>query len=453
MVLGHLQKLLADLPAEADPEELRGALMMLFDHLDFSNQVREPFQKSNPSGLPQAIVDVRGLESLRRAMAAAVRSFKLASEVVSEARALGRATKPLLKRGRPVTLPAFIGEVERSLNSQSLLISNANRDGLRVLEATDVRGLRFRSVFIAGMIEGGFPLRASRDWLYPHEERERLKKYGVILEDISTDTLLKEEHYFYQAACRATDRLYLTRPLTTDDGNETVASYYLEELQRAITPVEITRVQIRSDVDMRDIEHIYTSSELALALVRQDERHRHHANRRALLPKKQIAALLETAKLHGYISPAALRRIDIERERNGERFGRFDGEITNEGLRDMSDQHFGPDHVHIANALSTYGNCAYRFFAGRVLRLEPRSEAALDLQAIDAGKLLHDILRRFFEQQRTQYLPGQDREELRRQLAEVADQVFDEHERLVPPLNRRIWALDGEIRKFILDQV
>src|SRR5207244_5586934 len=105
---------------------------------------------SNPSDLPQAIVDVRGLESLRRAMAAAVRSFKLASEIVSGARLrgpepgspagvgqLGRATKPLLTRGllTPVTLSAFVAEVERSLNSQSLLISNANRDGLRVLEA------------------------------------------------------------------------------------------------------------------------------------------------------------------------------------------------------------------------------------------------------------------------------------------------------------------------------
>jgi ATP-dependent helicase/DNAse subunit B len=455
MVLGHLQKLVADLPAEADPEELRGALMMLFDHLDFSSQVRRPFQKSNPLDLPQAIVDVRGLESLRRAMAAAVRSFKLASEVVAETQPLERVSRALPTRGlpKPVAVSAFIDEVESSLNSQSLLISNAHRDGLRVLEATDVRGLRFRAVFIAGMIEGGFPLRASRDWLYPHEERERLKKYGVILEDISTDTLLKEEHYFYQAACRATDRLYLTRPLITDDGNETVASYYLEELQRAIAPVELTKVQIRSDVDTRDIEHISTSAELALALVRQDERYRHHANRRALMPKKQVAALLASANSRGYISPAALRRVDIERERNGEWFGRFDGQITNEALRAMLVQHFGPDYVHSASALSTYGNCAYRFFAGRVLRLEPRSEAALDLQAIDAGKLLHDILRRFFEQHRKQYLPGQDREELRRQLAEVADQVFDEHEKLVPPLNRRIWEIDCEIRKLILDQV
>src|SRR5947209_17531864 len=77
MILGHLQKLIADLPAEADPEELRGALMMLLDHLDFSNQVRKPFQKTDPSDIPQAIADVHGFESRRRDMSDAVRSVRV----------------------------------------------------------------------------------------------------------------------------------------------------------------------------------------------------------------------------------------------------------------------------------------------------------------------------------------------------------------------------------------
>ena len=51
-------------------------------------------------------------------------------------------------------------------------------------------------------------MSASRDWIYPHEERERLKHYGLTLEDISPNSLLKEEHYFYQTACRALERLY-----------------------------------------------------------------------------------------------------------------------------------------------------------------------------------------------------------------------------------------------------
>ena len=459
MVLRHLQRLITELPEEGEAEELRVAIASLLDRFDFANQVRKPFRRTAISpDLPRAALDIRGLEGVRRAIAAAVRSFKYAGEIVSEARPLGRAslgTEPSLTVGllTQIKLSSFIDEVERCLRSQVLSVGAANRDGLRVLEATDVRGLRFRAIFIAGMVEGGFPLRASRDWLYPHEERERLKKYGVVLEDISTDTLLKEEHYFYQAACRATDRLYLTRPLALSDGNESVASYYLEELGRAMAPAKIATRQIRGDVDTHDVMRASTAAELAVAVIRQDERHKHQASGEDLLPRKEVEQLHSCARAQGILSASASRRVDVERARNGAWFGPFDGEITNADLRAMLSRHFGSDYVHSASGLSVYGNCAYRFFANRVLRLEPRSEAALDLTALDAGKLLHDILRRFFEQHRREYLPSLDARELRRELAETADQVFDEHERLVPPLNPRIWEIDREIRKLILDQV
>jgi ATP-dependent helicase/DNAse subunit B len=88
-----------------------------------------------------------------------------------------------------------------------------------------------------------------------------------------------------------------------------------------------------------------------------------------------------------------------------------------------------------------------------VLKLQPRGEAALDLQAIDAGKLLHDVLRRFFERHRRECLTELNRESLLQELRQLADQVFDEHERVVPPLNKQIWKIDREIRKILLDQV
>jgi len=72
---------------------------------------------------------------------------------------------------------------------------------------------------------------------------------------------------------------------------------------------------------------------------------------------------------------------------------------------------------------------------------------------LDAGKLLHDILRRFFEQHRRQRLSDLDRETLQEELRKLADSVFDEHERVVPPLNKQIWKIDREIRKILLDQV
>jgi ATP-dependent helicase/DNAse subunit B len=458
ILIEHLQQLIAALPEDAAPEDLRLGLMSLLDELEFSKQVRRSFHQSSlAADVPQATLDLRGLESLRRALAAAVRSFQYAGQIVSEGRPAaqpgsGALTSPAAG-STPIALPVFIDEVERCLSSQVLAIGAAARDGLQVLEATDMRGLRFRVVFIAGLIEGGFPLRTSRDWLYPHEERLRLQKHGIYLEDISTDTLLKEEHYFYQAACRTTERLYLSRPLATGSVSETVASYYIEELQRAIGPGEFRIEQIRGDLDTGEVTQSSTAAEFSTFLVRQSQHQPRGIVRQHALSQTQIRQLLTDAEGRGYISDSAVRRVRIEAERNSAWFGPRDGQITHPDLRSMLARHFGPEHIYSASGLSTYGKCSFRFFAARVLRLEPRNEAALDLQAIDAGKLLHDILRRFFEGYRKQYLPDLDRRELRARIARVADEVFAEHERLVPPLNQRIWKIDCEIRKLILDQV
>src|SRR6185436_14187506 len=219
----------------------------------------------------------------------------------------------------------------------------------------------------------------------------------------------------------------------------------LEELRRAIAPAVLEIKQIRGDIDGRDPSSVSSTAELGPVLIRQTE---------AKDAAPGIAGrLLSLARDGGYISPSAVKRIEIEHARHGEWFGPYDGDITNEDLRKMLARHFGPGHVYSASRLSTYGNCAFRFFGNRVLRIEPRSEAALDLQAIDAGKLLHDILRRFFEKHRSDYLPARDPRALRAELAKTADAVFKEHEDKVPPLNERIWKIDCEIRKLILDQV
>jgi ATP-dependent helicase/DNAse subunit B len=442
LVIHRFAELIQAVPRVAKPAELRVELMSLLGRLGFREQIVEPTRMSNDDQeLPQVMLNLSALESIRRAIVAAVKSIEVT------------AAESAASAVQDVRLSVFLQEVRRCLNSQSQLLGAADRSGLRVLEATDVRGLRFRAVFIAGLIEGGFPLRASRDWIYPHEERERLKQYGLTLEDISPATLLKEEHYFYQAACRATERLFLSRPLVLDDDSETVSSYYVDELRRAVAPFKFESEPTRRDYEGGNFDDVSTRSGMSVALVRQDERHRHPIVKEKLLPLPRVTRLLSLARNDRYISDAALRRIEIERERSSAKFGPYDGEITDPHLLDVLKRKFGSEFVHSASGLSVYGNCPYRFFAQRVLRLEPRGEAALDLQAIDAGKLLHDVLRRFFEKHRREPLYKLDRKALRTELAGIADAVFDEHERVVPPLNKQIWKIDREIRKILLDQV
>ncbi len=443
LVLERLAKLIAEATREALPNELRDAVMKLLDQLQFARDVRGSRLGPLPdTELPAVTLDRRGLEGLRRALVSAAKSIEMADRTVSDGDSVSKTR-----------LGTLLEEAMRCVRAQSLTTGHADPDGLRVLEVTDVRGLRFRAVFIAGLTEGSFPARTSLDWIYPHEERERLKQYGLTLEDISPDTLLKEEHYFYQAVCRATERLFLSRPMVLEDGSETVASYYIEELRRAVAPKLIDREVVRDDFDGHSLFDSSRGSELAVLSVRQEERRLHRAQREGNFTSEVIARLMATARERGFLSKTAQRRIAIERERTSRAFGRFDGVISNPGLIASLGEHFGVAHTFSASELSLYGRCAFKFFCEKVLKLEPRGEAALDLTALDAGSLLHEVLRRFFERHRRERLTELDREDLRHEMGEIADAVFDEHERIVPPLNVNVWRIDREMRKLLLVQV
>lgn len=443
LAVGRLAQLITGIPREAKSAgELRNVVMGLLDQLQFADEVAGSRDDLSDRQLPALTLDLRALEGLRRALSAAARS------IVSSEDAVSTDDVPFT-----VTLATLLEETMRCARAQSLMIGSSDPGGLKVLEVTDIRGLRFRALFIAGLVEGGFPLRASRDWIYPHEERERLKQYGLTLEDISPNTLLKEEHYFYQAACRATERLYLSRPAVLEDGSETVASYYIEELARAIGTERVKKETVRRDFDGRTMFESSRQSELATLLIRQEERLRHRAQSRGNYPKALVERLITEAGKSGILSDDARRRVAIERQRGGRGFGKFDGVIGDASLLARIGKRYGAGHVFSASELSLYGRCPFKYFAEKVLKLEPRGEAALDLTALDAGSLLHETLRRFFEMHRGQRLADCDRLELRRELRRIADDVFDAHECAVPPLNPQVWQIDREIRKLLLEQV
>jgi ATP-dependent helicase/DNAse subunit B len=443
LVIERLGQLIAGSPREnKSAAELRNAVMRLLDQLQFAAEVHGSRGAPADSELPALALDLRGLEGLRRALSAAARSIA-GSERPLDADSTTATT----------TLSTFLEETTRCARAQSLMTARSDPAGLKVLEVTDVRGLRFRAIFIAGLVEGGFPLRASRDWIYPHEERERLKHYGLSLEDISPDTLLKEEHYFYQACCRATERLWLSRPAVLEDGSETVASYYIEELNRAVGRNRVDKEAVRTDFDGRTLFESSREAEFATLLIRQEERLKHRAQREGNYPETLIHRLISDASKRGVLTESALGRITIERERSGRRFGNFDGVIGDARIVSRLQRQYGRGHTFSASELSLYGRCPFKFFAEKVLKLEPRGEAALDLTALDAGSLLHEALRRFFERHRGERLLDRDRAELRRELRAVADFVFDQHQRAVPPLNPQVWEIDREIRKLLLEQV
>src|SRR4030095_3315376 len=105
-----------------------------------------------------------------------------------------------------------------------------------------------------------------------------------------------------------------------------------DETKATSGPHQISTETIRRDYDGKRITEISTANELRIALVRQQERHRHSADRLGLLPEPRVKKLLSLARNDGLMTGTALRRIEIERERADRGFGPYDGQITDPDL-------------------------------------------------------------------------------------------------------------------------
>jgi len=316
--------------------------------------------------------------------------------------------------------------------------------GVRLLEATQARGLAFRVVILPGLIEGGFPRAPERDWVYSVAERERLAAAGLFLEDLSPRRFeAKEAHFFYHAINQATERVYLTYPRAEATGEETVPSPFLDEVRDVYAEAAGCAIPVRElDPTTYDVRAIASPTEGARALL---------ASLYQTTPEDALVLhLYNEAVRAGWVDQQLLRRVQIERQREQGMWGPFTGVLTDETLRHLLRGRFGPRRVYSPSQLNTYGQCPFQFFCRRLLRLERREEASLDLVALDRGYLLHAILQSFFERHTRGPLVPERRREYREEMAQVAERIFAEYEQKALPINRALWELE---KAEILDTV
>lgn len=364
--------------------------------------------------------DLRGLEKMQ--------------QVLAQVEHISRDPNIHLERTDVITFKNLLSHL---LARASLLTQRGDPGGVFVLEVTRARALPFRAVFVAGLTEGRFPQSAPRDWVYPSKEREILANAGLFLESLSpTEFRQKEAHFFYQAVCQATERLYLSYPRVVGDNEETIPSSFIEDVR------QVYRVDNESTINVEyltastmKLDRVSTPIELARAVL----------TRLWQMPREDEPLLLElyNASLDERIlRPSVFARLDIEAQRDGPMFGPFDGLLGDPAILRQLRQRFSRERIYSASQFNTYGACPFQFFAQRILRLDPREEASLDLLAVDKGKLLHDILYEFLHGHTDESLIPERLDEYREEMRKLSTDLLTAYEHLALPLNPALWELE-----------
>jgi RecB family exonuclease len=366
-----------------------------------------------PSGADPAPDDVSF-----RDVDAHARIVPLIDDIRRRGRRLRLADKPLSPRRLGELFTAALSLQETPDSAGGL---DANR--VEIVSVHDAVGARFDHVFICGLHEHEFPQQAASRSLLTESERDLFNKRHAALAigddprlmrgrqvfDRGYDKWQEESLLFFQGVAAATESATFAFSARELDGESLSRSQFVDDLIDAVAPEATTPAQreawieataplaIRKDDPLYvDPEEVRSAMIHALFRGEREERER---------MKGPLGALVaDEAAWRRFVSQLALCRMERNRDRSFHQ--------ARPGGREGPTDAFGGDlstAVDRINAcvvaaggryaptdLEKYGQCPFRYFAGRLLGLEPVEEPQAELDAKSAGTLIHEALERFY---------------------------------------------------------
>jgi len=249
-------------------------------------------------------------------------------------------------------------------------------EGVLITSINETRGLSFKVMIIAGLADGEFPSVYEPEVFLTTRRRRRREQYH----------LHGQRYLFYQALTNFTGSVHLTRPARSGpvglnpsgfiEALDAVASFphYGPSPEGGMSPDPAERI-VASPTELLEYEAGMQGSGAVPGSSDGPD---------AELLRRVVAA----------VAVEESRRSDSGSD---EFRGIIRGALSGEAERRLEERRTG---VYSVTQLETYGECPFRFFAGRLLRLRVTEKPEEGISPREMGRLVHEILYDFYSGRR-----------------------------------------------------
>jgi len=271
-----------------------------------------------------------------------------------------------LEEGSDKTFPLkyFLNNIRNAVSAARYNVHEIPGYGVQVTTLDEIRGLTFDYLFIAAMNDGDLPTKYSPEIFFSGSFRKKEEIHQT-----------EERYRFYQALCSWRNKLYFSLS-DSDDKAQLVESNFLSEFKQSF--------QIGKKDEAYYAPLIYSKQELLQLIGKNnsiDDEVIHYAKNTGI----NIKEMLEKIKA------------DKERLQGVESNSVFGGNINSSiSTEAKSKLESFKDNIYSTSQLETYAKCPFKYFAERVLKLEPPQKPSEDFEALEMGSLLHKILYEFY---------------------------------------------------------
>ncbi|MCM3567807.1 helicase-exonuclease AddAB subunit AddB [Neobacillus mesonae] len=280
-----------------------------------------------------------------------------------------------------ISLKSFISIMDAGFESLHFSLIPPALDQVLIGDLEKSRLTQIKVVFVAGMNEGVLPAKMSDEGVLTDEDRDLLNAEGIRLAPGSKIRLLDENFLAYKAFTAPSELLYVSYPLSNEEGKSLIPSSYIKRLK-----------EMFPDAD----EHFYTSdpSELTepeqLDFVSNTTTTLAYLNAQLQLKKRNYPISNLWWDVYNYYMEST------EREQAQKVLSSlFYTNRTVKLSKETADDLYGETIQASVSRMELYNSCAFSHFARHGLKLRERQ--IFRLEAPDIGELFHAALKQIAE--------------------------------------------------------
>ncbi|GAA0454727.1 helicase-exonuclease AddAB subunit AddB [Alkalibacillus silvisoli] len=229
--------------------------------------------------------------------------------------------------------------------------------------------------FILGVNDGVFPMKPPSEGLVTDDEREWLESKGMLLADQAERVLLDDRFYMYLAFTLASDKLWVSYPLSDEEGKKKMPASIIKQLKAMYHRLD--EKFLLDDEDDEDPLRFITNP----------------VKSRAILTA-ELSKYLRGYPVHSVYWDTLhwfMERESEDRQAQTVLSSLFYRNEPHNLKPETAGELFDSTVRSSVSRLETYHQCAYHYFAKYTLGLKERN--LYKLEAPDIGQLFHESLR------------------------------------------------------------
>ena len=287
-----------------------------------------------------------------------------------------------------ITFEEFVHTLESQVALTSYKKTDRRKEVVNVINVLEARQWEIPVVFVGGLLEKEFPRQVRENLFLKDYYRSRLNVTGKIDLREASEKMDEERYLFYIAITRAKGKLYLSYPSANSNGNLTLPSFFLSDIQKLFSKEVRKEITIQRNLSsiIPEPEEIITSTDSKSFVY-------YHFNTPCVSEREEFEKDVALWLYNNREDECSFREELCTLTALIDSYNNLKLELSDKRIiKKISEtsRRFSP------TKLKDYAQCPYKYFGSTTLNLRQAIPKSMDSRM--QGSIIHKVLEEYFKE-------------------------------------------------------